>query len=279
VHLTPYPYQPYDIRDGLISTEAQAIGAAQATRGASVTALISGMTPAIASGAPVFLVGDFNEPSHLDWTQEAAAAGLNFGRKVEWPASRAVTSAGLVDAFRELRPDEVADRGETWTPGAPAPNIDPNDVHDRIDFVYYTGANVMPTSALVLGYDRNDPNTDIGIQPYPSDHRSVVVEFNVPACSLAGDLNGDCMINVSDWSQFRGGQHADLTGLSRSQAYAKGDLNGDFRNNHADFVLFKSAFQSANGAGSFVDMLSVVPEPPSVLVALAVFGCIVVIRA
>ena len=180
VHLAPYPYQPYDIRDGLLTTEAQAIAAAQATRGSSVTSLLSGMAPALASGAPVFLTGDFNEPSHLDWTQDAATAGLHFGRKVAWPASRAVRSAGLVDAFRELRPDEVADPGETWTPGNPAPHLDPGEVHDRIDFVYYSGVNVVPTTAFVLGYDANDPNTDIGIQPYPSDHRSVVVEFDIP---------------------------------------------------------------------------------------------------
>jgi endonuclease/exonuclease/phosphatase family metal-dependent hydrolase len=276
VHLAPYPYQPYDIRDGLLTTEAQAIAAAQATRGSSVTALLSGMGPALASGAPVFLTGDFNEPSHLDWTQDAATAGLHFGKKVAWPASRAVRNAGLVDAFRELRPDEIADRGETWTPGSPAPQIDPGEVHDRIDFVYYTGANVVANSALVLGYDANDPNTDIGIQPYPSDHRSVVVEFDIPRCSITGDLTGDCRINTSDWMQFRTGQHANLTGLPRSQAYAKGDLTGDFRNDHADFVLFKIAFETANGTGSFTTSIILVPEPATALLAicLAISGMI-----
>jgi endonuclease/exonuclease/phosphatase family metal-dependent hydrolase len=270
VHLTPYPYQPYDIRDGLLTTEAQAIAAAQATRGTSVTSLLSGMAPALASGAPVFLTGDFNEPSHLDWTEEAATAGLHFGKKVAWPASRAVRNAGLVDAFRELRPDEIAERGETWTPGSPAPQIDPGEVHDRIDFVYYAGANVVANTALVLGYDANDPNTDIGIQPYPSDHRSVVVEFDIPRCSVTGDLTGDCQIDASDWMQFRTGQHADLTGLSRSQAYAKGDLTGDFRNDHADFLLFKTAFETANGAGSFATSIVRVPEPVSALLAICI---------
>jgi endonuclease/exonuclease/phosphatase family metal-dependent hydrolase len=177
VHLAPYPYQPYDIRDGLVTTEAQAISQAQATRGASIASLLGNMSSALSSEAPVFLVGDFNEPSHLDWTQEAASAGLNFGMKVDWPASRTLTNAGLIDAFRELRPDEIGDRGETWTPGYPAPNLDPNEVHDRIDIVYYNGPNVTPLEAQVLGYNVNDGNTDIGIQPYPSDHRAVVVEF------------------------------------------------------------------------------------------------------
>ena len=158
-----------------------------------------------------------SEPSHLDWTQEAAAAGLNFGKKVAWPTSPAVTNAGLIDAFRELRPDEVADRVRLGRPATGASNLDTDEVHDRIDFVYYTGPNVVPTSALTLGYDADDSNTDIGIQPYPSDHRSVVVEFDVPGCTVAGDLNGDCLFNLSDWAKFRGGQHADLAGLSHSK--------------------------------------------------------------
>jgi endonuclease/exonuclease/phosphatase family metal-dependent hydrolase len=269
VHLTAYPYQPYDIRDGLITSEAEAITAARETRGDSVSSLLSGMAPALVSGAPVFLTGDFNEPSHLDWTQEAATAGLNFGRKVDWPASRAVASAGLWDAFRELRPNEVLDRGETWTPGSPAPNVDANEVHDRIDFVYYAGDDVVPTTALVLGYNADEPNTDIGIRPYPSDHRAVVAEFNIPACSMTGDLDGDCMFTAGDWSQFRSGQYADLTGLTGREAYALGDLNGDFRNDHADFVLFKTAFEAANGSGTFAELLRAVPEP-SVLLGMSI---------
>ena len=260
VHLSAYPYQPYDMRDGLITTEAQAIAEADAARGGQIDSVLNGMAGALATGAPVFLVGDFNEPSHLDWTQAAANAGLNFGKKVAWPASTATENAGLTDAFRELRPDEINDRGATWTPGYPAPFLDSNEVLDRIDYVYYAGLNVTPTSAQVYGYDANDPHTDVGIQPYPSDHRSLVVEFDVPSCSLLGDLDDNCSLTSSDWQQFRNWQHTDLTGLTRAQAYAKGDLNGDHLNNHADFVIFKTAYEATNGQGSFAAMF-VVPEP------------------
>jgi endonuclease/exonuclease/phosphatase family metal-dependent hydrolase len=266
VHLAAYPYQPYDIQAGLITNEAQAIAQAQAAR--SIMPTLSGMSSALASNSPVFLVGDFNEPSHLDWTSEAAAAGKHFGMKVDWPASHSVTSAGMTDAFRQLRPDEVADPGNTWTPGSPAPTQGSNEVHDRIDFVYYAGSGVTPTLAKTLGYDANDGSTDIAIQPYPSDHRAVVVEFSVPGCFARGDINGDCAINTADWQQFRGGQHANMTGFTLSQALALGDLNGDFQNNHADFVLFKTAYDAAYGAGAFVAMLSSVPEPSGALLGL-----------
>lgn len=278
VHLAPYPYQPYDLRDGVISTEAEAIASARATRGASVNSLLSGMSAALGSGLPVFLTGDFNEPSHLDWTSDAASAGLNFGKSVAWPTSQAVTAAGLVDAFRAVRPDEVHDRGETWTPGAPAPNITPDEVHDRIDFVYYAGANISPTDAQILGYDPNDANTDIALRPYPSDHRAVVIQFDVAGSLVFGDLNGDGQLDVADWLQLRTWQHHDLSGLPRPEAYARGDLSGDFRNDHADFVLFKEAYQAAHGAGSFAELLAIVPEPYGVAAMLNAIGFAVAFR-
>ena len=78
-----------------------------------------------------------------------------------------------------------------------------------------------------------------------------------------------------DWTQFRTWQLANLTGLTPAQAYAKGDLNGDFRNDHADFVIFKDAYETSNGAGSFATMLASVPEPTAALLAiLASISCL-----
>jgi hypothetical protein len=85
---------------------------------------------------------------------------------------------------------------------------------------------------------------------------------------LTGDLDFDASIDASDWAIFRSGQHANMTGFSRSQALGLGDLNGDFRNDHTDFVMFKSVFEAANGEGSFAAMLGV-PEPSSILLASA----------
>ena len=52
VHLAPYPYQPYDIRDGFITNETQAIAQAQATR--NVTGVLNAMTPSLNSALPCF---------------------------------------------------------------------------------------------------------------------------------------------------------------------------------------------------------------------------------
>jgi len=80
---------------------------------------------------------------------------------------------------------------------------------------------------------------------------------------LVGDLNFDGVVNSQDWSLFIAGAETDLSGLSNIDAYSQGDLDGDGVNSALDFGLFKQAFETANGAGSFVSMLAEVPEPGS----------------
>lgn len=92
---------------------------------------------------------------------------------------------------------------------------------------------------------------------------------------LLGDLNLDGAVNVSDWILFRNGQQVNMSGLTQAQARALGDLDGDFRNDHADFVLFKATFEFLNGTGSFATMLDTVPEPATMLLAL--FGGVAVV--
>lgn len=275
-HLAAFPYQPYDLRDGTLpQDEAAVIAAANSARGSQVTNYLDDMATVLASGVPVFYTGDFNEPSFLDWTQAAAdATARPFDLKVEYPASKRITDAGLTDSLRAVRPDEVNDTAYTWTPGAPPPNLSANEVHDRIDIIYHSGAGVFATGASTVGLDSGNPNTDIGVAGYNADHRSVVVSFDVPDnCFLLGDFNGDCMLGPDDWAQFRNGQQADLSGLSQQQAYEMGDLNGDFLNNHADFVLFKETFERTQGAGSFAAMVARVPEPNTAGVAFALLLC------
>jgi len=84
---------------------------------------------------------------------------------------------------------------------------------------------------------------------------------------LFGDLNFDGFVNVMDWNLFRSGQLRNMTGYTPAQALAAGDLTGDYKNDHADFILFKSAYDAANGAGAFVALMASVPEPASIWLA------------
>lgn len=258
-HLAAYPYQPYDLRDGLLPmNEASVIAAANSARGGGTTSYLNSMSSAFSSGAPVFFTGDFNEPSHLDWTAEAAAATSRpYDLKVEYPTSKRIVDAGMSDSFRAVYPDEVAKPGYTWTPGYPYPLIDSEEVHDRIDVIYHRGRGVTATAAATIGPDDDNPNTDISIAGYNADHRGVLATYSL---SLVADIDANGLIDVVDWGILRSNQHTDLTSLSSDAAWRLGDLNGDFRNDYNDFAQFKTMFDGVNGAGAFAAMVAV-PEP------------------
>jgi endonuclease/exonuclease/phosphatase family metal-dependent hydrolase len=186
-HLPAFPYQPYDIRDGLLRNESQAINAAKSARGAQMNQLLAEMEPYVAGGKAVFLGGDFNEPSHLDWTAAAATARLH-AFKVAWPTSTSVFNAGFADSYRVINPNPVTKVGNTWTP-VPGPN----EVHDRIDMVYAAG--VTTSNAQVVG--ENATNADIVVTNFPSDHRAVVGTFGAGGASLAPLRKGLNLISNS----------------------------------------------------------------------------------
>lgn len=79
------------------------------------------------------------------------------------------------------------------------------------------------------------------------------------------DLNFDGALSAADWGVFIAGAYADLTSLSKAEAYQLGDLNADNANNFADFRLFKADYDAANGAGAFAAMSGAVPEPSAAL--------------
>jgi exodeoxyribonuclease-3 len=176
----PYPYQPYQLlgipkgKDA-IKTEAEAIAAASKTRGHQIEGLLEKIGTLPNKDLPVFVTGDFNEPSHLDWTAAAAKSGRH-PVKVAYPGSKAMAKKGFLDAWRAFRPDEMKHPGYTWTPVTKPDN--PKDHHDRIDFVYFKGKHIEVKNMSIVG--ENKKNADIVVSPYPSDHRAVVATFMLP---------------------------------------------------------------------------------------------------
>ena len=277
VHYAAYPYGPYDLRDNPNLTEAQLIATARNTRGAANAAVLQAMEPMLTAGEPVFFVGDFNEPSHLDWTNQAANAGLHFGRQVAWPTSQAVIEAGFTDSLRAVRPDPVADPADTWTPGTPAPFIDQNEVLDRIDIVYHAGQGVVAEEVELIGH--RSELSDIVVAPYPSDHRAVVARFDVPVAlpGILGDVNLDESVDqldadilVQNWLiRF------DPPGL---ESYLHGDLDISGLVDLADVALLQRGFIEFGGTAP-LDFSGIgrgrVPEPSALtLVILAVSGIV-----
>lgn len=175
VHLTDYPYQPYQLLEieygdaPFLKTAGEAVASAEAARGAAFDAVLASAQAAAADAAAVFVTGDFNEPSHRDWTQEAVEAGLH-PVAVAWPGTTKLEKAGFVDLFRAAHPDPVAKPGMTWTPTS-RPD-DPEDHHDRIDHIFGRAEDLRVLGAGIVG--EKAPEADIVSTPWPSDHRAVV---------------------------------------------------------------------------------------------------------
>ncbi|MFC7586365.1 endonuclease/exonuclease/phosphatase family protein [Nonomuraea antimicrobica] len=183
VHLGYTPYGPYDACFGKLTQEQLLAYEERSGRTPQIKAVLEEMRPDLAAArrTPVLLTGDFNAPSHLDWTQATRRCGYT---AVPWPASVLPTQAGLRDSFRIAHPDPVAVPGITWSPiypvftggygydshkGEPEPQ-------DRIDFVYYAGPlRVTGSDALVEGTPA--PVPDHRGNAWTSDHAAVLTTF------------------------------------------------------------------------------------------------------
>jgi endonuclease/exonuclease/phosphatase family metal-dependent hydrolase len=147
-HLWWDPYGPDAVNGGrseqeVLALEEKARGEDWRALAGAVTSLLTGnqSSPSGQGPAPVFLTGDFNSPSHLDWIEAAVNTRPQIKYALQWPSSLALTNAGLVDTYRDVHPDPVASPGITYTPGQPAPQpVHSETLHDRIDFLYVGGA-------------------------------------------------------------------------------------------------------------------------------------------
>lgn len=173
VHFTDFPYQPYQVMGipygdaPYLHSGAEAERAAEAARGSAVALLLRDLRAADRADA-AFVFGDFNEPSHRDWTAGTAAAGRH-PFAVAYPATRALEAQGFVDAYRSVHPDEVEQPGHTWEAIARPAEVAVH--HDRIDYVFARGAVLAVERVQIFG--ERSPEADVVVTPWPSDHRAV----------------------------------------------------------------------------------------------------------
>ncbi len=196
VHLPSNAYGPYALRKG--ASPAEVTSQEKRLRLAGVQPVYEKLLQLEAKGIPVFLTGDFNVPSHLDWTASTAKVHKHIRFPVEWPVSKALMDAGFRDSYREIHPDPCRHPGWTWTSGYPYPRIRPNEIFDRIDFIWAKG-NSKTVSSHVVGeggkhmMDGQHINKDVAIAvaPWPSDHRAVVSEFLIQPAQAPAMLSLD----------------------------------------------------------------------------------------
>jgi exodeoxyribonuclease III len=170
LHLPDAPYQPYQLKriaydkSPWLDTAHEAVASALTVRGPIIDVLEREV--ADLDTGPLVIAGDFNEPSHRDWTPRAVALGLH-PVSAQWPTTRRLEAIGFVDTWRAVHPDEIEKPGYTWTTLAASA-----DHHDRIDFVFARGPSLTVQEVKIIG--EAGPGSDTAIPNWPSDHRGVL---------------------------------------------------------------------------------------------------------
>lgn len=143
----------------------------------------------------ILLAGDFNEPSHLDWTDATRGMWDHNGCVIPWDSSVQLCGAGFRDVYREIHPDPVTHPGFTYPADNPAKAVKEltwapeADERDRIDFIYYLSDGafepkkagvVGPSSSIVRSERIHESGEDRFIEPlgvWPTDHKGVLATF------------------------------------------------------------------------------------------------------
>lgn len=150
-----------------------------------------------AAGRIVILGGDFNEPSHLDWTEATKDIRDHYGLVIPWNVSTMLANAGYKDVYREKFPNPVTHPGFTcpadckdidlkklvWSPDA--------DDRDRIDYIMYKPYKkfkledvriIGPKGDIKRGERFTEKTSDTIIEPigiWPTDHKAVLATFKL----------------------------------------------------------------------------------------------------
>ncbi|MHB8459538.1 MAG: endonuclease/exonuclease/phosphatase family protein [Candidatus Limnocylindrales bacterium] len=178
VHLPADPYGPHLAAEG--GSPAEVVILERCIRLPVLERHLTVLPRLVAAGIPVFLAGDFNAPSHLDWIAASVGLRTHLRAPIDWPVSRAIEAAGFRDTWRDIHPDPVVEPGLTWWAARPAiggHGPGHGEPEDRIDVIYAAGPSTTLDSRIVGEVGR--PDVAIGVEPWPSDHRAVVSTFQV----------------------------------------------------------------------------------------------------
>ncbi len=162
-HLDYVDWGPRALRNG--NSVASVVRVENDVRTSALDQPVEAMRGLIDQGYPVFLTGDFNEPSSLDYGQDTVGTHKGIDEPVPWPVSERLHDLGFRDSYRDEHPDPVKEPGNTHRSG------------ERIDFVYAAGASKTLDSKLIG--DPKAADVDVGFTPWTSDHFAVLSTFDV----------------------------------------------------------------------------------------------------
>ena len=219
------------------------------------TALLGGLTPLIerkAGGTAAAYQNEFVNlglaPSafrliSFDWSFLDSLDALDANYNLGALGSGAITQASI-DSIKALGADFLDWEHSTLTQSV-------------VDLVHANGLELHAWT--VDSSTRMQQLIDMGVDGITTNNPATLLQLAIQA-SRTADLNMDNVVDAADWLAYNAGRGADLTGLSLDEAYQMGDMDGDFDNDIADFVKFKTLFQQAQGASS-VESFVTTPEP------------------
>jgi endonuclease/exonuclease/phosphatase family metal-dependent hydrolase len=162
-----------------------------------IETLIADAAAEVKKGSLVFIGGDFNEPSHLDWVSSTRDLYDHNGLVIPWNCTKKLDNAGFIDAYRKKYPDPFTHPGFTYpsdNPNAPVNKLawaPLADDRDRIDFIFYAGNSMLnlkevyivgPRESIVHATRIKESSEDRFITPdngWPSDHKGVIAIFDL----------------------------------------------------------------------------------------------------
>jgi endonuclease/exonuclease/phosphatase family metal-dependent hydrolase len=170
VHLDYVAWGPRRLKKG--HSVADVIASENRVRTSAMQRPFAAMRRLRAEGYPIFLTGDFNQPSSLDYTAATAGSRPEIPAPVAWPVSEALFDLGFRDSYRETHPDPRKD-----------PGITQESSGERIDYVYAAGPSTTVASKLV-GERGGEDVEIVGNAKWTSDHRAVLSTFDVTPMAM-----------------------------------------------------------------------------------------------
>jgi endonuclease/exonuclease/phosphatase family metal-dependent hydrolase len=211
------------------------------------------------ASVPIFLAGDMNAMSHLDY---AEANRDQFGIPIAWRTTSILAERGWRDAMREM--PGVVDRKatRTWSPRFP------EQEQDRIDMIHYRDPRRPAAFRAYATGHMDNLTVDGSPVPFPSDHalvfacfRRLVVDdrarpIRVVTANMRHGRGMDDELNLERFAARLGSLDADIIalqevdlGVARSNGVNQARSLGSRLGRHAAFGSFMPLGDGYYGCG------------------------------